>query len=129
MDHVEWRDVLGYEGVYQVSNFGDVMRLPSVDSRGHLRKARILRQHMNRCGYKQIGLYKDGNETKHLVHRIVAEAFLANPCNYTDVNHKDENKRNNLASNLEWCNRSYNCLYGTTQARRIESRRAKRKVG
>lgn len=105
------------------------MRIQCFDSRGHLRNARILRQHVQRCGYKQIGLHKDGKEKKVLVHRLVAEAFLENPHNYTDVNHKDENKRNNLVSNLEWCNRSYNCLHGTAQERRINSRRAKRKVG
>ena len=120
--NIIWKDVKGYEGIYQVSNYGDIMRLPSYDSRGHLRNAKILKQRTTRYGYKQLGLNKDGKETKYLVHRIVADAFLDNPNNFTDINHKDENKQNNFVSNLEWCNRKYNCRYGTAQERRIKSR-------
>lgn len=126
MEPTIWKDVRGYEGVYQVSNYGDVIRLPVYDARGHLRRAKLLKQHRTRCGYLQIGLYADGKETKFLVHRLVAEAFLRNPRGYTDVNHRDENKAHNVVSNLEWCNRSYNCKYGTAQFRRLESRAEKR---
>lgn len=123
MEKLIWKDVNGYEGVYQISNYGDVIRLPCRDARGHLRKMKVIKAHKNRCGYLHLGLYKDGKETKHLVHRLVAEAFLCNPNGYTDVNHKDEDKKNNAVSNLEWCCRSYNCRYGTAQARRVATRK------
>lgn len=127
MEPTIWKDVRGYEGVYKVSNYGDVMRVSTVDARGHLRRERLLKKHMSKCGYLGIGLYDKGKETKFLVHRIVAEAFLKNPNNYTDVNHKDEDKTHNAVSNLEWCDRSYNCKYGTAQTRRLKSRAQNRK--
>lgn len=116
---VVWKDVRGYEGIYQVSNCGEVLRLRSLDSRGHLRNSKILKQTKTKDGYMQLGLHKNGKEQKVLVHQLVAMAFLDNPNNYVEVNHKDENKQNNSVSNLEWCNHKYNANYGTSQARRI----------
>lgn len=116
---VVWKDVRGYEGIYQVSNYGEVLRLRSLDSRGHLRNSKILKQTKTKDGYMQLGLHKNGKEQKVLVHQLVAMAFLDNPNNYVEVNHKDENKQNNSVSNLEWCNHKYNANYGTSQARRI----------
>lgn len=116
---VVWKDVMGYEGIYQVSNYGEVLRLRSLDSRGHLRNSKILKQTKTKDGYMQLGLHKNGKEQKVLVHQLVAMVFLDNPNNYVEVNHKDENKQNNSVSNLEWCNHKYNANYGTSQARRI----------
>lgn len=116
---VVWKDVRGYEGIYQVSSCGEVLRLRSLDSRGHLRNSKILKQTKTKDGYMQLGLHKNGKEQKVLVHQLVAAAFLDNPNNYVEVNHKDENKQNNSVSNLEWCNHKYNANYGTSQARRI----------
>lgn len=116
---VVWKDVRGYEGIYQVSNYGEVLRLRSLDSRGHLRNSKILKQTKTKDGYMQLGLHKNGKEQKVLVHQLVAMVFLDNPNNYVEVNHKDENKQNNSVSNLEWCNHKYNANYGTSQARRI----------
>jgi hypothetical protein len=116
-----WKDVPDYEGLYQVSNYGEVMRLRSYDSRGHLRNSRIIRQTKDADGYMVVGLHKDGKEKKYLVHRLVALTFLNNPYNYTEVNHIDEIKTNNIVSNLEWCSHKYNVNYGTCQTRRVNS--------
>lgn len=116
-----WKDVPNYEGIYQVSNYGEVMRLRSYDSRGHLRNSRIIKQTKNTDGYMVVGLHKEGIETKYLVHRLVAQIFIPNPYNYTEVNHIDEIKTNNIISNLEWCSHKYNANYGTCQTRRLNS--------
>ena len=123
---VIWKDIPNYEGIYQISNYGEVMRLRSFDSRGHLRCSRIKKQSQNNDGYMVIGLHKDGVETKYLVHRLVAQLFIPNPYDYKEVNHKDENKHNNAVSNLEWCTHIYNANYGTAQKRRMITLREKR---
>ena len=123
---VVWKDIKGYEGIYQISNFGEVIRLRSYDSRNHLRNSKILKQRTTSDGYLQLGLHKNGKETKYLVHRLVAEAFLPNPDNLTEVNHIDENKQNNCISNLEWCTHKYNTNYGTCQERRLTAWKQKR---
>ena len=96
-----WKDVLDYEGLYQVSNFGRVKS-----------NWKILSPADNGNGYKHIVLTKNGIQTDKLVHRLVAEAFLPNPDNLPCVNHKDENKSNNFIENLEWCSHKYNLYYG-----------------
>ena len=118
---VIWKDIPNYNGLYQISNNAQVKRLKSYDKRKHLRNERILKQHPNSDGYMVVGLHKDGIETKFLVHRLVAQVFLNNPNNYKEVNHKDENPKNNCISNLEWCNHRYNTNYGTCQTRRLEN--------
>ena len=118
-----WKDIEGYEGAYQVSNLGRVKSLERRDSRGHLRNGKILKTQKISHGYLMLGLYKDGIEKKMLVHRIVAETFIPNTKNLRDVNHMDEIKTNNAVSNLEWCDRSYNCLYGSAQKRRLIAKR------
>jgi hypothetical protein len=75
-----------------------------------------------------VQLFKNGKRKKYRVHRLVAEAFLDNPNNFTDVNHKNENKRDNRLCNLEWCDRKYNSSYGTAQARLSTSRKNSPKV-
>lgn len=118
---VIWKDIPNYEGLYQISNYGEILRLKSYDSKGHLRNSRIKKQSTNGDGYKVVGLYKNGIETKFLVHRLVALMFIPNPEGYAEINHKDENKQNNIVSNLEWCSRKYNINYGTAIARRVIS--------
>ena len=111
-----WRPVAGYEGFYEVSNFG---RIRSVDRivrtkccSSKMSHGRVLTQ--NGCSdYCTVTLCKDGNKITKPVHRIVAIAFVDNPDCLPMVNHKDENKRNNAAVNLEWCDSSYNATYGT----------------
>lgn len=102
----EWRDIKDYEGLYQVSNEGRVKSLK-------FGKGKILKPQKNTKGYLQVQLWNGGKRVHKLVHRLVAEAFLPNPNNYKEVNHKDENPSNNHVENLEWCDRNYNNNYGT----------------
>lgn len=112
-----WKPVVGYEGLYMVSNCG---RIKSLDTyrkgkNGSIRfcKGKILKPGTTKNGYLLVGLYKNGKVKFHLVHRLVAEAFLPNPDNLPEVNHKDEDKTNNNVENLEFCDRTYNANYGT----------------
>ena len=78
---------------------------------------RVLTPWKTKHGYLHVTM---GRRKKQSVHRLVAKAFIPNPNNYPDVNHKDEDKANNIASNLEWCNHSYNALYGTCQEKLLK---------
>lgn len=103
----EWRDIEGYEGIYQVSNFGNVKSL-NYRGRGYENNLPLK---LRRDGYLFVQLSKKGNRKNPAVHRLVAKAFIQNPNEYGFINHKDENKTNNKADNLEWCTKSYNCQY------------------
>lgn len=70
--------------------------------------------------YLKVSLSKNNNVNSYLIHRLVAEAFMPNPNNYSCVNHKDENKQNNSVDNLEWCTFLYNNTYGTKIERQIQ---------
>ena len=102
-----WKAISGYEGLYQVSNLGRVKSLGN----NKTRKDKILKPVNNNHGYLHVRLCKDGNMKHTLVHRLVAEAFIPNPNNLATVNHKDEVKTNNVASNLEWMSREDNVAY------------------
>lgn len=112
-----WKPVVGYEGLYEVSNWGRVKSLDRLiehyPSGKSLRKGVFKKLFDDGHGYKQVVLCKDGKLKTHKVHRLVAEAFLPNPNNYPCVNHKDENRLNNNVNNLEWCTYTYNNNYGT----------------
>ena len=114
-----WKDILGYEGYYQVSNFGNVKSMDRIVERknngtGNLPlKSRILSLNTYPRGYKRVTLRKNNISKSFFVHRLVAEAFIPNPNNYPYVNHKDENPSNNHSDNLEWCTNEYNMSYGT----------------
>lgn len=110
-----WKDIVGYEGLYQVSNLGNVKRLKGYKGRG---KGYIVEEHfiqpsINSRGYQNVVLCKNGKTKTFSMHRLVAIAFLDNSNNLPQVNHKDENKLNNCVDNLEWCNSKYNNNYGT----------------
>ena len=103
-----WKDIEGFEG-YQISNYGRVKSLGNDKTR----KEKILKGSKNGGGYLYVHLWKDGKRTMKKVHRLVAEAFIENPQNLPEVNHKDECKTNNNVLNLEFCDRKYNINYGT----------------
>lgn len=112
-----WKDIVGYEGKYQVSNLGNVKSLNYHRSG----REQILKPRTDGCGYQQIVLYKSGNHKTYGIHRLVAIAFLENSENLPEVNHKDEDKTNNAVTNLEWCDRKQNCNYGSRNKRSGES--------
>lgn len=106
-----WKDIAGYEGLYQVSNFGRVKSLGRIDRFNKKWDARILIPHCVGKNYLAVGLCKDGVVKSRRVHRLVAEAFIPNPQGKPQVNHKDGNKGNNFASNLEWSTNSENQIH------------------
>lgn len=110
MNKEQWKDILGYEGLYQVSNLGRVKSLK-------FDKERILKNRTNSNGYLSVQLSKGNKIKSFLIHRLVANAFLPNPNNYSYVNHKDENKTNNCVDNLEWTSHESNCNFGTRNER------------
>jgi len=102
----EWRDVLGFEGLYQVSNLGRVKRLARKDRLGRTKPAKLLTPTGTR--YKSVSFTVDGQWYNKLVHRLVATAFVPNPDNLREINHLDGDITNNRADNLEWCTPSAN---------------------
>lgn len=108
-----WRDIPGYKGLYQVSNIGRVR---------NKHKNLILIPGKSSRGYLLVCLCKNGIQKTFKVHRLVATAFIPNPDNLPQVNHKDENKLNNNLENLEWCDAKYNSNYGTRNERGARKR-------
>lgn len=103
-----WVDIPGWEGFYQVSNFGRILSL----NYNHTGKPRLRIARLGRGGYLYVNLHKCGVTKTMKVHRLVAIAFIPNPNNLPQINHKDEDKLNNCVWNLEWCDSSYNNKYG-----------------
>lgn len=123
---VIWRDVVGYETKYEVSNTGLVRSKDRMDSAGRNRiKGQVIKQASDKLGYKRLNLCESGKPKQWLVHRLVAEAFIDNSENLPCVNHKDENPSNNNAENLEWCTHRYNMNYGTKNERHSKSMKGK----
>ena len=108
-----WKDIKGFEGLYQVSDQGRVKSLK-------FGKERILKPQRDKNGYLLVDLCKNKESKKCKVHRLVCQTFLINPQNLPQVNHKDEDKTNNRVDNLEWCDRKYNSNYGTRTQRVAE---------
>lgn len=104
-----WKPVVGYEGMYEVSNLGRVKSL-NYKNTG---KEVVLKAYSNKSGkgYYKIHLCKNGVVDWPYVHILVAQAFIPNPDNLPEVNHKDENPANNCVENLEWCTHKYNSGY------------------
>lgn len=103
-----WKTVKDYEGLYEVSNLGRIKSLPR---NGTIKEEKILKQYEDRYGYFYVGL-RNKKQKKNKVHRLVAEAFINNKENLSQINHIDENKKNNRVDNLEWCSPKYNVNYG-----------------
>lgn len=102
-----WKNIDGYEGKYQISNLGNVKSL-NYGGRGY---ARNLVPKINNSGRLWVELMKDGKKRQFLIHRLVGMAFIPNPDNLPQINHKDENPKNNRVDNLEWCTNLYNFHY------------------
>lgn len=113
-----WKDVVGYEGLYQVS---DRRRVKRVAGGGHgTRAGRILRQHRcSRTGYQQVSPYQDGRRATKKVHRLVAEAFLECPSPEREVNHRNGDRTDNRVENLEWVTRSENAKHSYAELDRV----------
>lgn len=103
----QWKTIFDYPD-YEVSNLGRVRSLK-------FGKEKLLNPGINKYGYINVNLCKNGEAKNHKVHRLVAQAFIPNPNNYPEVNHKDENKQNNCVDNLEWCTSQYNHDYSQSK--------------
>ena len=113
----EWRDVVGYEGLYQVSSEGRVKSLERKDRLGRTVKERILKPGVVGSGYLMISLCTGGKQKMFSVHRLVCQAFHENPDNKPQVNHINEDKADNRACNLEWSTAKENMNHGTHNER------------
>lgn len=124
-----WKTVKGFERYYEISNLGRIKRtnatLITPTCRKEIYKGTILKTIIDR-GYEKINLSVDGKRTLRYIHRLVAEAFIPNPNNYREVNHKDSNPSNNCVDNLEWCDRKYNIDYMKNHQVKIKDRHEKR---
>lgn len=118
-----WKDIDGYDGLYQISNLGRVKSLGR-RGKGCSLEDKILKPMVNKDGYHLVNL-KDINHVAKwfTVHRLVALHFIPNPNDYKEINHKDEVKSNNIVTNLEWCTREYNVSYGTVIERQSNNKK------
>ena len=116
-----WKDIKGYEGLYQISSLGRVKSLKRYvrHSKGGMKivNESIKGTFRHQDGRERVELSKNGVNKKFFVYRLIAEAFIPNPNGYKEVNHKDENPANSSIDNLEWCNHLYNMNYGTRTER------------
>lgn len=116
----EWKDIPGYEGLCQASNFGRVRSVSRIDrgvsvlGKPYTRKlkGRVLSQYTDAGGYRKVPLSKNGKHRLYMVHRLVAEAFIPKPPDCHVINHKDMVRHNNCVENIEWCTQQYNAHYG-----------------
>lgn len=118
-----WKDIKNYEGLYQVSNLGNVRSLNRIvscnikNNNKAIKKGKILKPNKKRNGYLQVCLLNKQKRKYCNIHRLVAETFIPNLNHLSQVNHIDENKDNNCVDNLEWCSPKYNCNFGTRNSK------------
>lgn len=120
-----WKEIKGYEGLYQVSNLGRIKSLPKHIGNRYFSKEKIMKPQLINGNRLQVRLSREGTVKNFRVHRLVAENFIKNPYNLPQVNHIDENPQNNNVNNLEWCDAKYNSNYGT-RIKRISEKHKKR---
>lgn len=113
-----WKSIKDYEGLYEISDHGNVRSL-NYNKTG---RTQLLKPRKDKDGYLHVVLYKEGEHKNKLVHRLVAEAFIPNPLNLPDVNHKSECPMLNYACVLEYCDRRYNNNYGSHNQRMVDSK-------
>ena len=122
-----WKDIPCYEGIYKVSNTGKVKSLErKVKGKNgsiRTRKEKILKPKKRSDGYLEVNLWIEGKYKTMKIHRLVCEAFLPNPYNLPEVNHINEDKEDNILENLEYCDRKYNCNFGTAIERRTKKQK------
>ena len=123
LDGEIWKDAVGYEGLYEVSNLGRIKSL--IDNHGNSRE-KIIKPIKNTNGYFIVNLSKDKKKHQIKLHRIIALTFIENPNDFPYINHKDENKTNNRVENLEWCTPKYNVNYGTCREKISNSHKGKK---
>lgn len=111
MENEIWKDIPGFDGEYQASNKGRVKSVARIDLKGRNWKEKILSTSVCK-GYERITINFHGRRISTGVHRLIAMAFIPNPNNLPQINHKDENPLNNCVENLEWCDYLYNRNYG-----------------
>ncbi|MDN6899557.1 NUMOD4 domain-containing protein [Oenococcus sicerae] len=116
-----WKDIKGYEGLYQLSNLGRVKSLDKISNNGHHLKKKMLKPIEDEYGYMHVILYKKNTKKIFRTHRLVAQEFISNPLSLPQINHKDERKSNNCVSNLEWVTVKQNMNYGTRNKRAISN--------
>lgn len=130
LTHMErWKDIECYEGLYQISSCGRVKRL-GCETKYCPKKNHILKPKINkkRSNYHYVNLSKDNKIKTFKIHRLVAQAFIPNPLNLPQVNHKDENVFNNYAKNLEWCDAKYNVNYGSHKEKQQKAQKCKKVI-
>lgn len=105
-----WKDVKGYEGLYQVSNLGRVKSIQYFNHKNNkaYTRNRLLKPIINEKGYARVDLFKNKKSKRVRIHRLVAETFIPNMYNLPEINHIDGNKQNNCIDNLEWCTHKHN---------------------
>jgi hypothetical protein len=118
-----WRDVVGFEGFYKVSNLGNVKSLDRIvvptNRDNYLREGKRLTKTIDSFGYERVGFTLNSKTVNKKVHRLVSETFIDNPYNYPHINHIDGNKANNHYSNLEWCTSSQNSIHAFKTGLRV----------
>lgn len=107
----EWKDIEGYEGLYQISNKGRVKSLVGWNGHKYISREKILKPSKTSTGYWKVDLHKNGKKKSLKLHRVIASAFIPNPNNLPFINHIDSNPLNNSLENLEWCTPKYNSQY------------------
>lgn len=135
----EWREIPGYDGRYQISNLGRIRSLPYVNYQLSSHSGVMMKKHIsgkimaptnNGNGYLIIALrYKGSKKKNHYVHRLVAEAFIPNPDGFTEVNHIDYDKGNNIVTNLEWVSREQNIAWSKENMQKPTPNAKKTNIG
>ena len=125
----EWRDIKGYEGLYQISNLGRVKSLPRKIRNQHCKNEYIKTPIPDKDGYLRVTLYDRGRNKTYAIHKLVAIHFLDNPNNFPIINHKNEIRSDNRVENLEWCTNSENQIHAYKNGLKVQTEEIKKKIG